>query len=107
MSKEKEIQEIERIKSSLEFHFEKYKVNKHNLKHASRKKDRDRASDDMITNTKYIERELSNPLVADEIYDGNQYQFEDFFKYVDSDLPDYLRKIESKLERLKSENKEE
>ena len=107
MSKEKEIQEIERIKSSLEYHFQKYKDYKYDSQKASRKNDRSRASDNMITHAKYIESELGNPLIFHEIHDGNPFQFENFWRYVDSDLPDYLRKIESLLEKLKSEKGEE
>jgi hypothetical protein len=107
MSKEKEIQEIERIKSSLEYHFQKYKDYKYDSQKASRKNDRSRASDNMVTHAKYIESELENPLIFREIRDGNPFQFENFWRYVDSDLPDYLRKIESLLEKLKSEKGEE
>lgn len=107
MSKEKEIHEIERIKSSLEYHFQKYKDYKYDSQKASRKNDRSRASDNMFTHAKYIESELQNPLIFSEIHDGNPFQFEDFWKYVNSDLPDYLRKIESLLEKLKSDKEEE
>ncbi|WP_439185815.1 hypothetical protein [Carboxylicivirga taeanensis] len=103
MSKEKQIQEIERIKSSLEYHFEKYKDYKYDSKNASRKNDRSRAMDNMITHARFIEQELSHPFVSDVIYDGNQFQFEDFWKYVASDLPNYLKKIEALLNKLKSE----
>ena len=107
MSKEKEIQEIERIKSSLEYHFQRYIDYKYESKNASRQNDRKRASDNMFTHAKSIERELHNPLVFSEISDGSQFQVEDFQYYVGSDLPDFLRKIESLLERLKSEKEEE
>ena len=107
MSKEKEIQEIERIKSSLEYHSQKYNDYKYESKNASRQKDRSRASDNMFTHAEYIKSELLNPLVFSEIHDGNQFQFEDFWKYVNSDLPGYLSKIVSLLEKLKSEKEEE
>lgn len=107
MSKEKEIHEIERILSSLEYHFQQYKNYKYDSQNASRKNERSRATDNMLTQARYIESELHNPHVFSEIYDGNQFQFEDFWRYVNSDLPDYLRKIESLLEKLKSEKEEE
>lgn len=106
MSKEKEIQEIQRIKSSLEYHYQKYKDYKYNSKTLSRKKDRDRALDNMITHSNYIERELQNSLVFNAISDGNQFQFEDFWRYVESDMSDYLTKIDSLLDKLKSEKEE-
>lgn len=107
MSKEKEIHEIERIMSSLEYHFQKYKDYKYDSEYAPRKNDRSRASDNMIAHSDYIERLLHNPLVFDAIIDGGPFQFEDFWKYVKSDLPDYLKKIASLLEKLKSEKEEE
>lgn len=106
MSKKEEIQEIERIKHSLEYHFQKYNEYQIKSKNSSRKKDRLQANDDSFTHAKIIERELENPLVWDAINDGNQYQFEDFSRYVTSDLPDYLEKIETLLTNLKSEKEE-
>lgn len=107
MSKEEEIHEIERIKSSLEYHFKRYNDYKYESKSASKKSDRSRASDNMFNHAKYIENELLNPLVFSVIRNGNPFQFENFGRYVNSDLPDYLSKIESLLEKLKSEKEEE
>ena len=107
MSKEKEIQEVERIKLSLEYHFQKYQDYKYDSKNASRKKDRDHAHDNMVTHAEYIKNELQKPLVFSEINDGNPFQFEYFWRYINSDMPDYLRKIETFLEKLKSEKNEE
>lgn len=103
MATEKEIQQIERIKTSLEYHLKRYSEYKYQSKNASRKKDREKAMDNMITHTKYIELELQNSLVFETISDGNQFQFEDFWRYVESDLPEYLVKITALLEKLKSE----
>jgi len=100
MSKEKEILKIERIKSQLEYHFEQYKEFKNNLQRASRKKDKDKAFENMCIHAKYIEDLLGDPLIYSVIDNGQQFQFEDFWRYVDSDLPDYLKKIESLLEKL-------
>ena len=107
MSKEEKIREIERIKSLLENYFQKYRDSKYDSEHASRKKDRDKASNSMMLHANYIKRELSNPLVFNIISDGGQFQFESFWQHVESDFPDYLRKIESYLEKLKSEKDED
>ena len=107
MSKEKEILEIEKIKSKLEYHFEKYKDYKYDSKTASRKKDREKASDNMITHASYLEEILCDPLISSAIIDENQFQFEDFWKYVESDMPDYLTKIDSLLGSLKSNKNDE
>lgn len=106
MSKEKEINEIKRIKSSLEYHYEKYNDYKYDSQNASKQNERSRASDSMITHANYIERELQHPLIFNEINDGNPFQFEHFWKYVKSDMPDYLEKIESLLKKLKSDKEE-
>lgn len=103
MNNDQDIREIERIISSLEYHFQKYIDYKYDSKSAPRKRDRDRAFDNMIAHVEYIKKELCDPLVFNIISDGNQFQFEDFWKYVQSDVPDYLRKIISSLEKLKSE----
>ena len=100
MSKEKEIQEVERIKSSLEYHFQKYQDYKYDSKNASRKKDRDHAHDNMVTHAEYIKNELQKPLVFSEINDGNPFQFEYFWRYINSDMPDYLRKIDFSATKL-------
>ena len=107
MSKEEKIREIERIKLSLEHHFQKYRDDKHDSEHKSRKKDRDKASNSMMLHANNIKRELNKPLVVNIISDGGQFQFESFWQWVESDLPDFLRKIESFLEKLKSENEGE
>jgi len=54
MDKEKVILEIERIKSTLEYHFQKYKEYEYDSRKAPRKIDRSRASDNMFTYAKYI-----------------------------------------------------
>lgn len=107
MSKEKEILEIEKIKSKLEHHFERYKEYKYEFKFASRKKDRDRASDSMITHANYLQETLYNPLISSAIIDENPYQFEDFWNHVESDMPGYLTKINSFLESLRSNKNDE
>ncbi len=107
MSKDKEIREIERIKSSLEYHFGRYRYYKNELKSASKKDDRNRASENMCVEATLIKKELLNPLVFSEIYNGNPDPFEDFWKFVDSDLPEYLIQIDSLLGKLKSDKEEE
>ena len=91
----------------MEYHFQKYQDYKYDSKNASRKKDGDHAHDNMVTHAEYIKNELQKPLVFSEINDGNPFQFEYFWRYINSDMPDYLRKIETFLEKLKSEKNEE
>lgn len=77
-----------------------YDEHKYNSKHARRKKDRDRATDSMFTYADMIQRTLITPPIAEIILDGGQYQFEDFWKYVDSDMPEYIEKIENRIAEL-------
>ena len=107
ISKEEKIREIERIKLLLEHHFQKYRDDKHDSEHKSRKKDRDKASKSMILHADYIKQKLHNSIIFNIINDGAQFQFESFGQWVESDLPDYMKKIESFLEKLKSEKDDE
>ncbi len=89
--------------SRIESLYETYHEYKYNSKHSRLKKDRNRATDSMFTYAEMIERILVNPPIADIIVDGGQYQFEDFCKYVDSDLPGYIEKIKNRIVELENE----
>lgn len=53
------------------------------------------------------EKELTNNQhVLSVIYKGNQFQFEDFYKYVDNDMLSYIKKIKNRIEELKYKNEE-
>ena len=103
MNKNNEIQEIESIKSSLEYHFKMYNEYKSRSIQASRQKDRINATDDMFTHARCIELGLNKPIIFDIVKNGDPAQFGDFIKYVNSDFPKYLAKIESFLVSLRSE----
>jgi hypothetical protein len=107
MNKQEVIQEIERIKISLDHHFQKYIDCKYDSNNASRKNIRDKASKDMITYASFIQTQLCHPLIFHIISSGNSFQFEDFWRYVQSDMPDYLDKINTEIEKLKSEAQED
>lgn len=63
----------------------------------------------MFTHAEYLERSLTdNPYVLATVFDGNQFQFEDFVNFVDSDMPGYIQKVKDKIEKLEAEmHKEE
>lgn len=63
----------------------------------------------MFTHAEYLERSLTdNPYVQAAVFDGNQFQFEDFVNFVDSDMPGYIQKVKDKIEKLEAEmHKEE
>jgi len=107
MNKENKIRQIERTKSFIEDHFQQYKNYERDSRCATRKKDRERASENMSVHIKYIEDSLGNPLIYSIIDSGQQFQFELFERYVDTDVPKYLKQIEIFLEELKSEMQEE
>lgn len=103
MRNEKEINEFESIVSFLKSSLQKYinyKIDSNNKSCISHK---NQAYNDMTYIANNIERKLKNPLVFNVISNGHQFQFEQFERYVDIDLPGYIDKIESKLEQLKSE----
>lgn len=52
----------------------------------------------MFTHAEYLERSLTdNPYVLAAVFDGNQFQFEDFVNFVDSDMPGYIQKVKDKM----------
>ena len=73
------------------------------------KKDREHAKHNMYSHANYLEKTLTeNPYVLAAVYDGNQFQFEDFINFVDSDMPGYIQKVKDKIEKLEAEmHKEE
>lgn len=77
-----------------------YDEHKYNSKHARRKKDRARATESMFTYADMIQSTLITPPIAEIILDGGQYQFEDFWKFVDIDMPKYIEKIENRIAEL-------
>jgi hypothetical protein len=89
----RKIQEIEKIKSLLEYHYQKYWNNKYDLQCASRKNDKKKASDKMLTHVKSIEQLLRNSHIINIIDNGGQFQFEGFRNFIESDFPDYLKSI--------------
>ena len=86
--------------SRLESLYNLYSEYKEKSKYARLKKDRERATSSMFSYAEMIEQTLVNPPIAEIIVEGGQYQFEDFYKYVDSDLPDYIKKIKERIAEL-------
>nr|DAH02474.1 MAG TPA: hypothetical protein [Caudoviricetes sp.]DAV03537.1 MAG TPA: hypothetical protein [Caudoviricetes sp.] len=101
---QKNINVLERIVYSLEYHLREYSKFKSESKHNTRQKERTRALDNMFTHAMAIKNELTNSLIYPIIQDGSPYyiQFEDFTRFVESDVPEYIEKIKSYLEDLKN-----
>lgn len=48
----------------------------------------------MYSHAEYLEKTLTeNPYVLAAVYNVNQFQFEDFINFVDSDMPGYIQKV--------------
>lgn len=103
---EEEIQKLKEIISRLEYHFDKYSEHKYQSKNASRKPDRDKAHKSMISSAEFIENLLISFPSYDIIKNGNQFQFESFWRYVESDMPDYLKALKTHLEKLEIKDSE-
>ena len=72
------------------------------------KKDREHAKHNMYSHANCLEKTLTeNPYVLAAVYDGNQFQFEDFINFVDSDMPGYIQKVKDKIEKLEEEKHKE
>lgn len=91
----------------IEKHFEEYKEHKTQSKIASKKADRNKATNSMMNSADEIEKLLREYPACEIIKDGNPFQFEDFWKYVASDMPDYLKALKAHLDKLKIEDNEE
>ena len=99
---EKEV--LDRALHKLENYYDLYRVEKAKSKQARLKKDREKACNSMYDYAKLIKWELiENPYILSVIQDGSSFQFEDFVTHVDSDMPDYLKKIRSRIAALKQE----
>ena len=63
----------------------------------------------MYSHAEYLKRTLTeNRYVLATVFDGNHFQFEDFIKYVDSDMSGYIQKVKERIEKLEGEmHKEE
>lgn len=97
------ISELERVIASLYHHLERYNQAKSLSENAKRSADRSRAIDSMLTRAESLKLELSNRKIYELISNGTPYYllFEDFWKYADSDVPDYIKRLEDELERRK------
>lgn len=99
-----ELEALERALPILEGQYRLYQEAKDKSHYARLKRDREHASSDMMIHADFLEKELTNNrYVLATIYDGNQFQFEDFYRYVDSDMPEFLQKIKDRIEVLKGE----
>lgn len=103
-----ELEILKRALSVLEGHYEMYLVEKDKSNFSQLKKDREHAKHNMYSHSEYLEKTLTeNPYVLAAVYDGNQFQFEDFINFVDSDMPGYIQKVKDKIEKLEEEKHKE
>lgn len=99
-----ELEILDRALHELENYYNCYQTEKTKSKLSHLKKDREKACNNMYGYAKFIKRELTeNPYILSVIQDGSSFQFEDFVTHVDSDMPDYLKKIRSRIVALKEE----
>lgn len=105
------LSELEILKTALlelEGHYNMYLEERDKSYNSRLKKDREHASHNMYVHAQYLEKTLTeNPYVLAAVYDGNQFQFEDFINFVDSDMPGYIQKVKDRIEKLEEMHKEE
>lgn len=109
MIESSELETLKRTLPILEGHYKMYIEERDKSNYSRLKKDREHANHNMFSHAEYLKRALTaNHYVLATIYDGNQYQFEDFIKYVDSDMPGYIQKVKERIEKLEGKmHKEE
>lgn len=90
-------QEIIESIGIIEYHLAKYTEHKYNSKYGKKAAEKSRAVDNMIISANYIESELRKSHIYPILNIQNPYTFEDFWKYVESDVPDYLKKIRESI----------
>lgn len=96
MEQSEELKNLKYALKILEYHYSAYK----DYKSEQSRKNKKRAFSEMMIHAKFLQNQLSTPTVFPIISDGNPFQFEDFWKYVNSDMPGYLEKINKRIEEL-------
>lgn len=91
---ENKLREIKFHRERLDSLYSSYREAKCEYRNGRTKKVREHGLDNMFSYSKMIQDTLCNPPISEIVLDGNPYQFEDFWKYVESDMPGYLRKID-------------
>lgn len=100
MEQSEELQELKNALEILEYHYSEYKDYKYKSKHEKLKRNRDYALSEMAAHAKFLQNSLSTPAIFPLIVDGSPFQFESFWKFADSDMPEYLEKIKRRIEEL-------
>lgn len=102
------ISELERVIHSLQYHLKEYNEYKSDWKSASTSKKRSDGLELMSTHADFMRRELTMPNILDIIKEdfSAPFPFEDFWKYANSDVPEYIVKLNQELERRKKEEQE-
>lgn len=99
-------EEIEDVIKQLNKRLDVYVGYKYDSRNASRKEDRKRALSNQLTEGEIILSYLkSHKNVFDLIIDKNPFQFEDFYKKADSDIPRIIDKLKRYVDEL-NEGKE-
>lgn len=81
----------------IEYHLAKYTEYKYISQYGKKASERKRAVDNMIISANYIESELCKSHIYPILNNQNPYAFENFWKYVESDVPGYLKKIRESI----------
>lgn len=101
MIKLSELKSLKTALLELEGHYNMYLEERDKSYNSRLKKDRKSAEQNMYAHAKYLVMTLTkNPYVLAVVYNGNQFQFEDFIKFVDSDMPGYIQKVKERIEKL-------
>lgn len=100
MEQSEELKALKDNLEILEFHYAMYNEYKYKSKFGRLKKDRENALSEMAAHAKFLQNCLSAPTIFPLIKNGSPFQFEDFWKYADSDMPEYLEKIKTRIAQL-------
>ena len=102
MEQSEELKELKDALEILEYHYSEYKEYKSKSKRG-RAKDREYALSEMMAHAKFLQNCLSTPTIFPLIANGSPFQLESFWKFADSDMPEYLEKIKRRIEELEKQ----
>lgn len=103
MEQSEELQELKNALEILEYHYSEYKDYKYKSQFGKPKRNKEKALSEMATHAKFLQNCLSTPAILPLIANGSPFQFESFWKFADSDMPEYLEIIKRRIEELEKQ----
>lgn len=95
-----ELEVLENSLVVLEGQYKLYGEAKDKWRHARRKRERDAGLSSMCAHAKAMELVLQNPYIFSLIKNEGPFPFESFWKYADSNMPEYIEMIKARIAQI-------